>query len=52
MELKINDRIEIEGYCAAWVGIVTSTHYQISKLKTPSSKLEVCWISKSEYHTK
>ena len=31
VELKIGDKISLDGYEAAWIGFVTSTSYQIKK---------------------
>ena len=31
-ELKIGDKVKLEGYDEAWIGWVTNSSYQISKL--------------------
>lgn len=32
-ELKIGDKVKLEGYDEAWIGWVTNSSYQISKIK-------------------
>lgn len=61
-ELKINDKIKLDGYDEAWIGFVTTSSYLISKIKNvldPNghtsrewllSNLEVQWITKYDYH--
>lgn len=63
-ELKIGDKIKLEGYDEAWIGWVTNSSYQISKIKNKFDKngnisfewlcknLEVCWVTKWEWHSK
>ena len=54
-ELKIGDRIKVEGYDEAWIGWVTNSSYQISKIKSrldENGKIEVCWVTKSDWHSK
>lgn len=64
IELKIGDNIKIEGYDKAWVGWVTNSSYQISKIKNIfddngkisfgrlCNSLEVCWVTKLDWHSK
>jgi hypothetical protein len=63
-ELKIGDKVKLEGYDEAWIGWVTNSSYQISKIKSRFDEngkisrgwlmknLEVCWISKWDWHSK
>lgn len=63
-ELKINDKVKVEGYDEAWVGLVTDSSYQISKIKSRFdnngkismgwllSNLEVEWVTKRDWHSK
>jgi len=63
-ELKIGDKVKLEGYDEAWIGWVTNSSYQISKIKSRFDEngkisvgwllknLEVRWVSKEEWHYK
>ena len=37
-ELKIGDKVKLEGYDEAWIGWVTNSSYQISKIKSRFDK--------------
>jgi hypothetical protein len=62
MELKIGDKIKIEGYDEAWIGWVTESSYQISKIKSIFDKngkiskswlwcnLEISWVKKEDFN--
>ena len=64
MELKIGDKIKLEGYDEAWIGWVTNSSYQISKIKSRLDEngkismgwlmknLEVGWVTKLDWHSK
>lgn len=61
-DLKIGDKITIDGYDVAWIGWITKSSYLINKIKSIYDEndktsfewlcknLEVCWINKSELH--
>jgi hypothetical protein len=54
-ELKIGDKIKLEGYDEAWIGWVTTSSYQISKIRSradENGKIEVCWVTKWDWHSK
>jgi hypothetical protein len=63
-ELKINDKVKVEGYDEAWVGWVTDSSYQISKIKSRFDEngkisrgwllgnLELEWVTKRDWHSK
>ncbi len=63
-ELKIGDKVKIEGYDEAWIGWVTNSSYLISKIKSIFDEngnissgwlyknLEAEWITKWDWHSK
>ena len=63
-ELKIGDKIKLEGYDEAWIGWVTNSSYLINKIKNRFDEngkisrgwlmknLEVCWVTKWDWHSK
>ena len=63
-ELKINDKIKLEGYDEAWIGWVTNSSYLINKIKNIFDEngkisrgwllknLEVCWVTKRDWYSK
>jgi hypothetical protein len=63
-ELKIGDKVKLEGYDEAWIGWVTNSSYLISKIKSRFDEngkisrgwlmknLEVCWVTKWDWHSK
>ena len=49
-ELKIGDKVKLEGYDEAWIGWVTNSSYQISKIKSrfdENGKISRRWLMKN-----
>jgi len=59
-ELKQGQKLVTEGYVLSWIGWVTSSSYQISKIKDlfnekgkiHPSAIEIEWVNKFDYQKK